>query len=165
MRIAFLIAAPIALAACGSADESAPVDNSVEEGTPGRSADGVETSLADPAPASVTAPDEAADGLRAIPAAFRGVWDFAEGDCLPFSDLRLEIGERSIEFYESLGTVRSIERSGDDAIMLDLAMEGEGERWTQETELQLTSGGERLLVLDPESPETGAEYPRKRCEG
>ena len=165
MRTFILLAAPIALAACGSADESAPVDNSVEEGTPGRTAAGDATSLADPAPDSVTAPDEAADGLRAIPAAFRGVWDIAAGRCDPSSDLRVEIGERSIEFYESLGSVRAIEGSGTDAVMLALAMEGEGERWSQETELQLIDGGNRLLVLDPDSPETGAEYPRKRCEG
>ena len=101
--------------------------------------------------------------IGTIPPRFRGVWDNVEGSCAPASDLRLEVGEGSITFYESAGQLTGIEDSGAASVIVMLAMEGEGETWEERRELVLEDGGARLLVLDPADASAGRDLPRKRC--
>ncbi|MDP4574289.1 hypothetical protein Q9K02_03950 [Qipengyuania sp. G39] len=134
-----------------------------------------QTTPDDPAPQQTAIPVEPDGGIGdgapplpeligTIPPRFRGVWDFVEGSCAPASDLRIEIGEDSITFYESAGQLTGIEDSGTGSVIVTLAMEGEGETWEERRELVLEDGGARLLVLDPADPSAGRDLPRKRCD-
>lgn len=102
-------------------------------------------------------------GGAAIPAAFHGAWDWTGGNCLEYSDLRMEIGPQRIQFYESLGTVEAV-RSDGDSLTVELAMEGEGEKWEQTTELALVEGG-ALLETVHEDPSGQGKMRLKRCAG
>lgn len=109
------------------------------------------------------APAATASGKAgAMPAAFLGVWDFVEGNCEPASDLRIEIKPRSIEFYESHGDIQSVTVESPDVVVLDLAMEGEGETWTMRRRFTLSNGGETLTPTGFED-ETFEPMPLKRC--
>ena len=134
-----------------------------------------QTTPDDPAPQQTAIPVEPDGGIGdgapplpeligTIPPRFRGVWDYVEGSCAPASDLRLDIGEASITFYESAGQLTGIEDSGTGSVIVTLAMEGEGETWEERRELVLEEGGERLLVLDPADASAGRDLPRKRCD-
>lgn len=97
-----------------------------------------------------------------IPVEFLGVWDARTGTCNPASDLRLDIGEDSITFYESVGAVESV-RDDAGTTMVTLAMEGEGERWTQTIGLRLADAGTSLMVINPERPGDAEATMRRRC--
>ncbi len=99
----------------------------------------------------------------AIPMSFLGVWDYVEGACDPASDMRLEISENRMQFYESVGTVSEV-REDDGTTYVDLAMTGEGESWTTTLGLRLVDAGTGLIVISPEAPGDAEKYLRKRCD-
>ena len=110
MKTPALFAAALALAISGcDAEPDTPVDGDIP------AADNAVDS--DP-PADEAGSAGSADALRAIPARFLGAWDYVEGNCDPASDLRMEIGQRRIVFYESVGDVTGIRAEGDDAIVV-----------------------------------------------
>lgn len=113
-------------------------------------------------PSPTATPIASSGTATAIPERFRGVWDNAGGSCNPASDLRMEIGAVSIEFYESLGTVTGVTVESPDSIVVDLAMEGEGERWTRKNRYVLSEGGTTLTPSDLGAT-PAAPMPRKRC--
>ena len=155
MRLATLPAVLMLLASCAQ-DESTPVDSDVTA-----SPTTTDRSLADE---TTTGPTRARD-LDAIPERYRGVWDYRDGDCTASSDLRLEIGEREIAFYESVGEVRSLNQGGDGSLIMDLAMSGEGENWEQRTRLSLSDDGKQLTIEDADNPRDEPTNVRMRCEG
>lgn len=112
-------------------------------------------------------PERAPDGtLTAIPAQFHGIWDNEDGNCNPASDLRMEISGNGIGFYESMGKLNAVKAAEDGGLSVDLAMEGEGETWTNTIGLTLSGEGadERLLVQyqgEGEPPQTPLKL--KRC--
>lgn len=110
-----------------------------------------------PAPATAAA---------TIPARFLGVWDAETGTCDPASDLRLDIAPNTIGFYESQGTVTAVTESKDGSVVIDLAMEGEGEKWEQTMKLELirSHSAEWLLSLPgPDSDVVLRPIRHKRC--
>ena len=149
------LASAVALAACSQGQ------------TP---AEPAATGASDPAPSLTTTatsqsskatppPEQAVD---AMPAAFRGIWGYAEGDCSPGTELSMVIGEKTIEFYESLGTITAIKVESPTSVVIDLAMEGEGEKWTVQNRLALSENGAILTPTD--TARTGEQImPRKRC--
>ncbi|RJY09825.1 hypothetical protein D6201_11070 [Aurantiacibacter aquimixticola] len=150
------------LAAC-SQDAEAPVDSEVAP----TSADDDEvlsqgeTSLADE---TDEGPTRAAVRLvPGIPAPFTGVWDYADGNCDAMSDLRMEIEPQMITFYESMGEVQQVAVESRDTIVVDLNMEGEGERWSESTRFTLEDDGERLIPTDADGEQRWDPMPRKRC--
>ncbi|BDI61902.1 hypothetical protein MACH05_24620 [Qipengyuania nanhaisediminis] len=158
MRGAFPLLAAFALAACGSepatnAPEPAPVETAIPVEPDGGIGDGA-------------GPPDRLDTALAnrIPTRFHGVWDHVEGSCDAASDLRMEISGNEILFYESIGTVTGAAPDGD-AVIVTLAMEGEGETWEQKTRLALVGEGEsqRLETSDGDLPRTPDDYPSKRC--
>ena len=162
MRIALAaglaLTLPLGLAAC-SQESGPPVESEV---APVGTADDAnlreaERSLADPTEQGPTRQ------LTAIPQRFRGVWDAVDGNCAPASDLRIEIGERSLGFYEARGAVTDIVADGPDAVVVTLAMEGEGERWTVRRRFALAEDG-RLIPTAPAGEEDFEPTPLKRCE-
>lgn len=104
----------------------------------------------------------AAPASAEIPAAFRGVWDYVKGTCNGASDLRLEIGQRGVAFYEAYGEVTKLTVESPDSVIVDLAMEGEGETWMMRTRYTLSEGGQ---ILTPTALEDrgGEPMPLKRC--
>jgi hypothetical protein len=159
LRSAPTLALPAALllAAC-SQDASAPVEteSDIKGDIDAASTDANDRSLAD---AATTGPTRQAD---VVPERFRGVWDHVEGNCDPASELRMEIGETAIGFYESRGQVTNIELDGQNSMVLELAMEGEGERWTMTRRFTLESSG-RLVPSATDSEEEFEPMPLKRC--
>jgi hypothetical protein len=148
MRLA-LIALAFTLAACESEPQqevAAPVE--------------IASSSSAPTNASITEPVSPVSNT--IPVQFLGVWDAEAGNCEPSSDMRLEISEDGMIFYESAGTVQTV-REDEGTTMVTLAMEGEGERWTQTLGLRFFDAGTSLMVIHPEHPEEAERYIRKRC--
>lgn len=156
VAIAIALAVAVALALFGC-DRQEPAPAASE--TPALAAP-------DPAPGTPPAPSPEASAVAegAIPERYRGVWDAVSGSCDPASDLRVEIEGRRIVFYESVGTVTAIQRRGEDAVA-DLAMEGEGERWTRALRLTLSGedGEERLVLADALETPGGTPIPLRRC--
>lgn len=150
MRI--VLAAPLLLlAACGQ-QESAP-EAPVETPIPVEPDGGIGDGAGPPRLAT----------LGTIPDRFHGVWDATTGSCDPASDLRVEIGSESIEFYESVGEVMDVTEE-DGRVLVDLAMQGEGETWTNRLALSLAD--ERLSLDDPDAPGGSSAAPeRVRCPG
>jgi len=120
-----------------------------------------ETTAAPTPSATPAAPAPAATAQTAIPLALRGAWDWTGGTCQADSDLRMEIGAGAINFYESVGTLEGV-REEDGAVLLDLAMEGEGMQWRQTTVLRLVEGG-RLLESTHEDPSGNGPLRYQRC--
>lgn len=159
MKLAFAIAALLALAACGSEPEAPatpetpmPVepDGGIGDGA-GPPEQGVDETLA-----------------NRIPTRFHGAWDYVQGTCDPASDLRMEISGSEILFYEAVGMVTEVTPEGDRPngdVVVTLAMEGEGETWEQKTRLSLVQSrsGPRLETSDGDGPRTVDEYPSKSC--
>ncbi len=158
---AFALSVILVLSACNQ-QEAGPVDSEV---SPTSGADDEQTlpgerSLADE---TETGPTRAARQLPGIPAPFVGVWDHVNGNCMPASDLRMEIEPQRITFYESVGTVREVSPLGEDAVGVRLDMEGEGETWDSTLRLTLSDDGEIL------TPSNAGDHPedalaRKRCD-
>ncbi len=164
MRNVALIAIPFMLAACSDNANEPVVESEVVADSAADDAvlsEG-EQSLADP---TDTGPTRAAgEELAAIPAAFRGSWDFAEGRCDPASDLYLKIEPTHVTFYESSGRASDITATGDGGVRMDLAMRGEGETWEETANFRLSEDGDRLIALGQDGP-GGGEMVRKRCAG
>lgn len=97
-----------------------------------------------------------------IPADFRGVWDYVEGTCSRGSDLRVNIGPKSMQFYESHGEVVRIEVDSPKVIVVTLAMEGEGEEWQMNRMFTLSDDGQTLTptAVDEDQFEP---MPLKKC--
>ncbi|MEE4200724.1 hypothetical protein [Erythrobacter sp.] len=155
IRSTLPLVAALTVIACGSepADETQAAPAIAEADAPAAS----DTSQA-AAPATKAIADDR------IPARYHGAWDDVAGDCNPFSDLRMEIGSDEIMFYESMGRVTSVERAGE-GILVELAMEGEGESWDQRTRFVVEGSGddERLITLDENDADGVDPYPSKRC--
>ncbi|MCP9221352.1 hypothetical protein MKP08_01130 [Erythrobacter sp. LQ02-29] len=98
-----------------------------------------------------------------IPQKYRGVWDYSGGNCHPASDLRMEVGPRTITYYESQGTVKAVKPGGKDGIIVVLAMAGEGEQWTTTQRLDLSADGKTLTPSDAQAPADHKPMPRTRC--
>lgn len=118
-----------------------------------------ETASADPA--AVPSPVPAAQ-VAVVPDRFHGIWDAETGTCEPSSDMRTEIAERGITFYESHGAVTRVTVESPEVVTIDLAMQGEGESWTMRRRFTL-SNGDRTLTPEAVGDEAFAPMPLKRC--
>lgn len=113
----------------------------------------------EPVPTGSVAPVPAVEAV--IPDRFHGIWDYAKGSCDPASDMRTEIAERGITFYESHGAVTALTVDSPERITVDLAMQGEGEKWTLTRTFTLSEGD---TVLTPTGGgDSGEPMPLKRC--
>lgn len=154
-RILFPAALPLAvlLAACsGGADEAAAPDPA-ETMMPVEPDGGIGDGAGPPGPVVA----------ETIPAAFRGVWDYVEGSCDPASDMRVEIGPETMQFYESHGDVTGVEVGSPQDIVVSLAMEGEGETWDMARRFTLSDDG-RTLTPAAVGEEQFEPMPLKKCE-
>ena len=90
-------------------------------------------------------------------------WDYVEGSCDPASDMRVEIGPKTMQFYESHGDVTGVEVGSPQDIVVSLAMEGEGETWDMARRFTLSDDG-RTLTPAPVGEERFEPMPLKKCE-
>lgn len=148
MRIAF-VAIILGLSACGQPEDAATLQPEV-------------TGTTAPQAAEPPASAPAAPVVSTIPVHFLGVWDSESGTCDPASDLRLDVSEDRITFYESVGTVQAV-REDAGTTMITLAMEGEGESWTQTIGLRFFDARTSLMVIDPQRPDEAEQNLRRRC--
>ena len=127
---------------------------------PSQSGDAANT----PSPKANTPPTQAAsDEPNTVPAAFVGVWDGTKGHCDPDSDMRVEIGKQSLAFYESSGAVKQVTRDGPGTIELTMAMDGEGEQWTQKMRFALSPDGRQMTASPVPADHPGMATALKRC--
>jgi hypothetical protein len=154
MRSFVATSAALLLAACGGAETPEEPAGDLELTVSTTDAANDETSS--------DAEPEAEPSL--IAAAYQGVWDYEGGTCAPESDMRMEVSATDITYYESYGRVTGTRPDGDDLIV-DLAMEGEGQEWNESQRLSILGTGtaRRLHVTNGDTPKTLDEYPRKAC--
>ena len=100
---------------------------------------------------------------KPVPAKFQGTWDFVDGNCAANSDLRIEVGTNSVLFYESRGVVNGYDQPDGDTVILNLAMEGEGEKWEERFRMSLVEGGKFLEASEQSGYGAGQAMRRKRC--
>lgn len=143
----------LVLAACSESPDTAPDQDPVETATPLEAKAGADSNTA--------AQPRIAES---IPENFRGVWDSVQGSCDPASDMRIEVGPEGIGFYEAHGEVTRVEVDNPQKIVVSLAMEGEGEKWTMDRRFTLSDQGQILTPGAVDSEEQFEPSPLKRCE-
>lgn len=163
-RSSILAAAILALAACSSEPEpQETADDFADRIGAGQplAPDATPTSSLNPAP---KAPMAKLGAPKPVPARFQGSWDFVDGDCSAQSELRIRVGTNSVQFYESTGVVNGFEQPEDNTVILNLAMEGEGEKWEERFRLSLVEGGKFLEASEQSGYGAGQAMRRKRCD-
>lgn len=156
LRPTLPLAALLALAACSEPEEQA-------DPAPGPAA--TESVIPEPHESEAAGADTAATvQVSTIPAAFQGVWGYGANACDDVaSELKLEIRPTEIEFYESLGTVTSVEVENPQSIVVALDMSGEGETWELTNRFVLSENGTVLTPLETEDNPQYDPMPRKKC--
>ena len=155
VRFARLAALPLALIACGQPTRDAAPANDATLAPP---AD--EPAPVPPANASAAPADNSSAGSAPalVPAPFRGRWDASAAACAGRrGEMRLEVEADRLRFYESEARIQAVRAATGESVEVDLAFEGEGQRWTDTRRLRLLPDG-RLSV---ETSEGSAE--RVRC--
>ncbi len=117
-----------------------------DNGTQGAGETASPTGTATPSPT----PDPAANEtpVTEIPAAIRGRWGLVEADCDPARDDAkglLTISATRLEFYESVGTLRTITESAPTRIRASFDFEGEGMNWKRDQTLDVQDDGATLV--------------------
>ena len=128
--------AVLALAACGKSNTDEP-DTAA---TPG-----VET----PAPpAAPPAASDTAAPIAAIPAALQGRWGMVPADCTSTrGDAKglLKIDGKTLEFYESVGTLGEVKEQSATRLRATFAFTGEGMNWSRDEVLDVQDNGKTLV--------------------
>jgi hypothetical protein len=171
MRLAiaslFLVPGLMGLAACNrDADNSsnaslnAPIPSSPNDAAPENPSDNAVPSERTQ-PSGSAGPNGAQPVRGSLPVAFRGKWVGKGQNCADArSDMLLTAGARELRFYESVGTLISVEGAGPGAIIVTAKYEGEGQSWTQRQKLTLSTDGNSLTILNQ-----GVTSVRRRCPG
>ncbi|MHB1168130.1 MAG: hypothetical protein ACYC28_02460 [Longimicrobiales bacterium] len=127
-------------------DPSAPADRTDDGGAPtdDDADDGVD--------------DSSDDDVAGIPARFHGEWNADPDACgTGSSESRLRISADRIRFYESVGVVEDVDIESDRVITVEARYQGEGDTWSDERRLSLSSDGSSLTVSG------GGDMVRHRC--
>ena len=150
MRTHILIVVMLTLAACSQ--------------QPSNSGDSSKT----PSPRANTPPTGAGAAsatpvVEQVPDAYLGVWDGIKASCDSNSDMRVEIGKQQVTFYESSGQVKQVAQQGPGTVELTLAMDGEGEQWTQKMRFSLSPDGQHLSASPVTADQPAITNQLKRC--
>lgn len=94
-----------------------------------------------------------ADAGAMIPGDFAGLWAADAAGCrLPPESIEwVRIDARSMRFHESIAVPQAV-RGGGNTVQVELAFEGEGERWRATKTLTLSDAGQMLEITDPGQP-------------
>jgi hypothetical protein len=105
-------------------------------------------------------PTQAADAEKTFPAAFRGKWDKSAEACADGESTQVvTVREGEIQFFESMGKIKSIAGDGANAIRFEGAFSGEGDTWDGSMRLEMSPAGDTLKIND------GAAGLLVRCAG
>ena len=99
----------------------------------------------------------------AIPAAFHGRWGLVPADCTSTKgDAKglITIGDKTIEFYESKGTLTKVTLNAPENFTGTFAFTGEGQSWTNSQNLKLTGSSNTLVRSETDVSQS---YSYKRC--
>lgn len=131
--------AVLALAACGDSKTNEP-DNPA---TPGADM---------PAPAVPTPTDQGAAPAEpagnGIPIALQGRWGMVPADCTSTrGDAKglLKIDGKTLEFYESVGTLGEVKEQSATRLRATFAFTGEGMNWSRDEVLDVQDNGQTLV--------------------
>ena len=139
--LALPLLALAALAACDGGTQSA--DTTAEEAEAAGNIVGNSSSSKPPQDAATESP-----AATAIPAAMHGRWGLVPGDCTSTrGDAKglLTISASELKFYESLGTLDTIEESAPTRIRASFDFEGEGMAWERDVVLDVQDQGATLI--------------------
>lgn len=158
MHKVFLVATLLAAAACRPAEDRTEANEALARGTPAQSEvttlppdESVATPSADLGSGATEAGSEVAPTTAAIPTQYHGRWGLVPGDCEPGrSDAKglLTIGDRTLRFYESVGTLKEQRSAIATSFSGLFAFTGEGMNW--EKVVTLTRDGDRLTRAEEE---------------
>ena len=160
MRRALTLTFPaLLLAACSASGDS-------DSGGTAVSAD---PELTAPSAAKPAAGDQSASLSPAsvtIPPAMQGRWGLVPADCTSTrGDAKglLEIGPRSIKFYESLATLQGVQSRSDDALRAAFGFSGEGMTWQRDMLLEVSDGGKTLTRREFGTEAVSGSFKYTRC--
>jgi hypothetical protein len=140
----------LALSACSNQadDSNIAVDNSVNAAE----AANADIEVLPPSEGNGTAAPAPAAAPNVIPPQYRGRWGMNANDCDPAQDFAakglIDIGERTIKFYESRATLKAQKPAIATSFAGDFAFTGEGHEWTRT--VTLTRTGDTLKRADDE---------------
>lgn len=165
IRASLLLAATtLTVSACQKPADAPALDNvtirnTVEEVTPADM-----SNAADAGNTTQGAPDATATRAeKGLPTAFLGRWGMVENDCdLSRSDTKglVTVSPESLKFYESLGTLKSMEAVAPTEVKATFAFSGEGQEWTKTMTLKLENGGTTLVRIEQDP---AATFRHKKC--
>ena len=95
-----------------------------------------------------SAADVPAATVTAIPAALQGRWGMVPADCTSTrGDAKglLTIDGKTLQFYESVGTLGEVKEHSDTHLRAAFAFTGEGMSWTREEMLDVKDNGKTLV--------------------
>ena len=143
---ASLLAVPalFALAACDGGTQGAGITD--EETTPDERA--IAAGAVSSEEAAVTEVGAAASSAGQIPVSMQGRWGLTSADCEPGRDDAkglLTISGKTLEFYESVGSLSSIEESANGRLRAAFDFTGEGMTWERDIVLDVQDEGETLI--------------------
>jgi len=98
-----------------------------------------------------------------IPAAFHGRWGMVPADCTSTrGDAKglITIGDKTIDFYESKGTLTKVTLNAPENFTGTFAFTGEGQSWTNSQNLKLTGSSSTLIRSETDVAQS---YSYKRC--
>lgn len=102
-----------------------------------------------------------------IPAAFRGRWGLTAEDCeqsATGAQGLLTIDGDTLDFYESTGSLGTIEEAGDNRLRATFDFTGEGESWQRDVALDLENGGNTLVRREFGADAAAGPFRYSRCE-
>jgi len=102
-------------------------------------------------------------GPVAIPAAFHGRWGMNPADCTStMGDAKglITIGDKTIDFFESKGTLTKVTLNAPENFTGTFAFTGEGQSWTNSQNLKLTGSSNTLIRSETDVAQS---YSYKRC--
>jgi len=98
-----------------------------------------------------------------IPAAFHGRWGMVPADCTSTKGDNkglITIGDKTIDFYESKGTLTKVTLNAPENFTATFAFTGEGQSWTNSQNLKLTGSSNTLVRSETDVAQS---YSYKRC--
>lgn len=103
--------------------------------------------------------------LFELPREYWGEYNEVLSDCgTGNNDTRLRISWNTVQFYESTGEVQEILRQRDGSIVIVAKHSGEGQTWQSVYQLRLSSDGEKLTTIHPQTIEMDQfSSDRQRC--
>lgn len=96
-----------------------------------------------------------------IPQSFIGTWDRSESTCKDEVSLeRIIISEKTVQYWESLGTVTSVSKVSNTEIEIKLSIKDEAEDKLESPHYQLNRARSKLTEVFAD----GSTFVRVRCE-